>query len=451
MMNQETILQFGTGRFLRGFFDFFIDGLNRGGLYDGKIVVVQSTGGDTAGRMNVQQGRYHLLVRGIDRGQVVEECREISAISRAICAEGDFEELLRLTESPQLQVIVSNTTEVGIRFDEAASPEDRPPASFPAKLCLLLYRRFSRGLPGLLILPCELIDRNADTLREIVLRHARAWGYGADFCRWINEDNHFCNTLVDRICTGCPAGEREALPEELRQDKLLDVVEPFHLWAIEGDFEEVLPLRAGGFQVVWTGDITPYKLRKVRILNGGHTSMVLAALLAGKETVLECMQDETIRRLFRQCVFREIVPALGEEPETIAFAQSVEERFSNPFLRHRLTDIAVNSVSKFRVRVLPTIREYQKKFERLPEGLLFSLAALLAYYRLRQPEDQPEYLRVLQSGTPEEILADASVWGEDLSDCCGTVRPYYDLMLRGKVDKAYQRVLAAAGNREMFE
>ena len=441
-MNRETIIQFGTGRFLRGFFDYFINCLNRQGLYDGRIVVIQSTPGGAAKRINTQKGAYHLVLRGIENGKTVEECHRITSISRALDPESDFDDFLKLSENPDMQVIVSNTTEVGIQFDETASFDDRPPKSYPAKLCRLLYHRFQSGLPGFLIFPCELIDHNADVLRSVVLEHARQWNLGEDFIRWTKTENRFCNTLVDRICTGFPAEEAEQWEKKFGEpDALLNTAEPFHLWAVEGNYEEELPFRKAGLNVVWTDDITPYKLRKVRILNGGHTSMVLGASLFGLETVLECMRDETVHRLFQKCVFEEIVPALGETEETLAFAHSVEERFQNPYIRHRLSDIAVNSVSKFKVRVLPTIREYEEKFHTQPRGLLFSLAALLAFYRLREPNDKAEYIRVLKEEPLSAILADDSVWGEDLSGYYDTVALYYDAILQDGMNGVYQMVL----------
>lgn len=441
-MNRETIIQFGTGRFLRGFFDYFINCLNQQGLYDGRIVVIQSTPGGAAERINAQNGVYHLVLRGIENGKAMEECHRITSISRALNPESDFGGFLKLAENQAMRVIISNTTEIGIQFDATASFDDRPPKAYPAKLCRLLHHRFQSGLPGFLIFPCELIDHNADVLRSAVLGHARRWKLGEGFIRWIETENRFCNTLVDRICTGFPAEEAEQWEKKLGgPDALLNTAEPFHLWAVEGNYEEELPFRKAGLNVVWTDDITPYKLRKVRILNGGHTSMVLGASLFGLETVLECMQDETVHRLFRKCVFEEIVPTLGENEETLAFACSVEERFQNPYIRHHLADIAVNSVSKFKVRVLPTIREYEKMFHLQPHGLLFSLAALLAFYRLREPNDRAEYIHVLKEAPLSAILADTAVWGEDLSRYYDIVAPYYNAILQNGMKAAYQMVL----------
>lgn len=445
-MSRERIIQFGTGRLLRGFVDCFVDSLNRRGLYDGKIVVVQSTGGHTWKDINDQHGKYHLVLRGIENGQPVEECRAVESISRALEINGQFDEFLQLAENPDMQVIVSNTTEVGIQYDAADRATDAPPSSFPAKLCRLLYRRYECGLPGFLIFPCELIDSNAQVLKGIVCRYAEEWGYGQDFLNWLEQENKFCNTLVDRICTGFPKEEEARWQEKIgEKDKLLNVAEPFHLWAIEGDYEALLPFCTAGCNVVWTTDITPYKKRKVRILNGGHTSMVLGASLLGLENVLECMRHEQVHALFRHCIWEEIVPALGGGTEEESFARAMEERFSNPYLCHHLSDIAVNSVSKFKVRILPTILEYREQFGALPDGLCFSLAALLAYYRLKEPKDKPEYIRTLKEKALREILSDQAVWGRDLSFLMEKVSPYYERMLAGRTEEAYQMILKDKG------
>ena len=272
---KETILQFGTGNFLRGFADSFIDSLQKRGLYDGKIVIVSPTDSETVERINAQNGKYHLILRGIDNGKEVCEQTEINAVSRAVNPYRDFDSFLSLAENPDLRFIISNTTEAGIFFDETCQFTDKPAASFPGKLTQFLYYRYQNGLPGFVIFACELINNNGIKLQNCVLRYAEKWGLEPDFIRWIEAKNRFCNTLVDRIVTGFPKDESEQIFAEIGfRDALLDTAEPYHLWVIEGNFEKELPLQKGGFNVIWTDDVSPYKKMKVRILNGSHTSLV---------------------------------------------------------------------------------------------------------------------------------------------------------------------------------
>ncbi|MBQ6065508.1 MAG: tagaturonate reductase [Clostridia bacterium] len=411
---KETILQFGTGNFLRAFAGDFIDRLNRAGLYDGNIVIVSPTDSANVARINAQGGRYHLLLRGVAAGETVDECREIGCVTRAVNPYRDFDAYLSLAESPDLRFIISNTTEAGIAFDETCRLTDRPAASFPAKLTQWLYRRWQKGLPGVVVLACELIDRNADLLKDYVLRYAALWATGPAFAAWLEAENAFCNTLVDRIVTGRP---EDAADWELVNgpDALLDAAEPYHFWAIEGDHESELPFRKAGLNVIWTDDISFYKKRKVRVLNGAHTSMVFPALLAGIETVGDCLKDEQLNAFLQACLFRYILPVLGETEENLAFTRAVLERFANPFIRHQLTSIALNSVSKWSVRVLPTLLEYRERFGVVPKPPVLSLAALIRYYRTHEVADAPGNAAYLREHGLPDILANAALWGTDLS------------------------------------
>jgi tagaturonate reductase len=311
--------------------------------------------------------------------------------------------------------VVSNTTEAGIAYLDEPRPAGRCPASFPAKVAALLAERFSRldGDPskGLVFLPCELIDRNGDQLRSCVLRHAAAWDLSREFVRWVMENNRFLNTLVDRIVPGYPHEEIPTLTEQLGyEDRLLTTGEIFHVWVIEGD-EEVakeLPLTQAGLNVIWTPDLQPFRTRKVRILNGAHTMMALAAYLAGLDTVRECVEDPVLGRYVRRGVFDEILPLLTlPVEETRAFAEEVMERLANPFIKHNLISIALNSVSKYRVRVLPSLLEYHAANRRLPSALTFSLAALLAFYRGTEIRDGA--LMGRREGGPYTVKDDAPV------------------------------------------
>ena len=413
---RETVIQFGTGNFLRGFFDHFLHILNEKGLYDGKAVIVQPTSGKIGQLINAQGGVYNLMIRGNDGGKAVSERTEIRSVSRALSPYTDFDGFLDLAENPDLRFIVSNTTESGIVFDPNSRFTDRPADSFPGKLCQLLYRRFDKGLNGFIILPCELIDRNGEALKDAVLKYAELWELGEAFYKWIENENRFCSTLVDRIVTGYPSEEAEEMFKEIGyEDKLLDTAEPFHLWVIEGDLENELPLKRAGLNVIWTDDVSPYKKMKVRILNGAHTSLVFPSLLCGMETVRESVSDELLGRYLNACIFDHIIPTVGDTEEHRAFAAAVLERFSNPYVRHLWRSISLNSVSKFSVRVLPTVREYYVKTGVVPRALVFSLACLIKYYKTAEPSDSAECVEKLRALDIDGILNDTSIFGEDIS------------------------------------
>lgn len=420
---KETILQFGTGNFLRGFADFFVDSLNKQGLYDGKIVIVSPTDSEAVAKINAQNGKYNLFLRGIENGREVCERTQIDAVSRAVNPYRDFDAFLSLAENPDLRFVISNTTEAGICFDSSCAFSDRPASSFPGKLTQLLYKRYKDGLPGFVILACELIDNNAKELKNCVLRYAELWGLESGFARWIDSENFFCNTLVDRIVTGYPKDEAEQIFAEIGcRDALLDTAEPYHLWVIEGDFENELPLQKGGFHVVWTKDVSPYKKMKVRILNGSHTSLVFPSLLCGVEAVGESLKDELLNEYLNECLFGCILPTLGETQENKQFAAAVLERFANPYIRHLWKSISLNSVSKFTARVLPTMKDYQNKNGALPKPLVFSLACLIKYYKENEPSDSKAAVDFIKSHDVPEILESTDLWGTDLSDLTDLVK-----------------------------
>jgi len=447
----ERVVQFGEGNFLRSFADWMIDAMNGRGLFGGRVVVVQPIERGTVDVLNAQDGLYTLILRGLQAGQVVEQCQVITAISRGIDPYRDWNGFLAVAEQPELRFAVSNTTEAGIAYVDEPRPTQGCPASFPAKVTAFLHRRFDRfrGDPGkgIVFLPCELIDRNGAQLRSCVLRHAAAWGLGPEFTGWVSKHNRFLNTLVDRIVPGYPYEEASALAEQLGyEDRLLTTGEIFHIWVIEGDAEVAteLPLTPAGLNVVWTSDLQPFRTRKVRILNGAHTMMALAAFLAGLDTVRECVEDPVLGAYVRRGVFDEILPLLPlPAQETRAFAEDVMERLANPFIKHNLISIALNSVSKYRVRVLPSLLEYRAAHRRIPPALTFSLAALLAFYRgteirdgalLGARGDGPYAVKddapVLETFADQwrafaehhdaivlcrAILARADFWGEDLA------------------------------------
>lgn len=414
---KETVIQFGTGNFLRGFADCFIDKMNKQGVYDGKIVIVSPTDSKKIDVLIRQNYKYNLYLRGISNGSAVCEHTEINSVSRAINPYSDFGAYLALAHNPDFRFIISNTTEAGIAYVPDNRLEDKPAKAFPAKLTQLLYERFKAGLNGFIILACELIDNNGEALKKCVLKYAKQWQLGENFRNWINSENKFCNTLVDRIVTGYPKDEAEMLCKEIGYtDKLLDTAEPYHLWVIEGNYEDELPLRKAGFNVVWTNDVSPYKKRKVRVLNGAHTSMVFPAQLCGIETVGECLKDELLNDYLRKNLFEYIVPVLGKNEENITFANAVLERFANPYIRHQLSSISLNSVSKFSVRVLPTILDYKNRNGSYPKSLVFSLSCLIEYYKTCTPQDNESVTAYIKENNVETILSNADLWGCDLSD-----------------------------------
>lgn len=413
---KEKIIQFGTGNFLRGFADYFVDKLNKENLFDGKVVIVSPTDSKTVDTLNAQDCKYNLYLRGIENGKEICERTEINTISRAINPYRDFEEYLSLAENPDFRFIISNTTEAGIAFSGEDKFTDRPAKSFPAKLTQLLYARFQAGLDGFVIFPCELIDNNAKGLQRFVLRYAQQWTLGEDFFHWIITENKFCNTLVDRIVTGYPEGEVDSLCGEIGyEDKLLDTAEPYHLWVIEGDYEKELPLQKAGFNVIWANDVSPYKKMKVRILNGAHTSLVFPSMLCGIETVKESIEDEDLNKFLNTCLFQYILPTLGDTEENRQFASAVLERFANPYIKHLWQSISLNSVSKFTARVLPTIMDYADKNHTLPKALVFSLACLIEYYKTNEVNDDKTAAEFIKNSSVKDILSNAKIWGSDLS------------------------------------
>lgn len=405
MSNCEKIIQFGEGGFLRGFVDYFFKKLNDKGLYDGKVVVVQPIEKGMIDMLNDQGGKYNLFLRGIDNGKVVDEQTEIDVISRGINPYVDFDEYMKLAENPDARIIVSNTTESGIEYIGTEKITDRPAKAFPAKLTQLLYKRYTLGLGGFIILSCELIDNNGKELKKCVQKYAELWNLGDGFVEWLDKENSFCSTLVDRIVTGYPRGNAEEFEARIAyKDNLIDTAEIFHLWVIEGNFEDEIPFKKAGFNVVWTDDISPYKKRKVRILNGAHTSLVPYAMLRRFETVGQCVNDPEMSEYLRKCIYEEIVPTLDlPKEELISFADSVIERFKNPFVNHLLSSIALNSYDKFKVRVMPSILEYKKRFGVYPPTLMKAFDAFCEFYKTDMANDSEESIAFMRSATKEEI------------------------------------------------
>ncbi|GHV94389.1 altronate oxidoreductase [Spirochaetia bacterium] len=384
----EKIMQYGEGGFLRAFVDWMIDILNEKSGFNGNVVIVQPLERGMGDVLNSQEGLYTTVLRGVQKGQTTEEIRTIRSVSRCINPYSAHEEYMRCAENPDLRFVISNTTEAGIAYSPDDKPEDKPQKSYPGKVTAFLYRRFTHfagdTAKALVFIPCELIDKNGDKLKEIVLRYATEWNLGDDFLKWLAACD-FCNSLVDRIVTGYPKDEAAALCEKIGcEDQLLDTAEIFHLWVIETkrDYSEELPFGKAGLNVIWTDDMSFYRTRKVRILNGAHTSSVLAAFQYGLNTVEECTKDKLVHAFMHKVIFDEIIPSMnGSTEELTQYANDVLERFANPYIKHLLLSISLNSVSKFKTRVLPSITGYIAKQGKIPPALSFSLAALFSFYK----------------------------------------------------------------------
>ena len=405
------VIQFGEGGFLRGFVDWMIQKLNDGGHFNGSVAVVQPLPSGMCDTLAEQNCLYTHIIRGAEG----VEKGIIDVIEKCVNPYQSFEEYLALAEIPEAEFIISNTTESGIEFSESDRAENAPNITFPAKLTLLLLRRFRLGLRGFILLPCELIDRNGDNLKAAVLKYAKLWALGEDFEEWVENQNVFCNTLVDRINTGYPKGEDIGLEYS---DKMVNTSEFFHLWVIETDFDidSRLPFKRAGLNVIVTRDaLETYRTRKVRILNGAHTALTPYALLSGFETVKSCIDDEKMHGFLKECLFDEIIPSLNmQKEELMEYAREVLVRFSNPYIKHYLKDISLNSVSKFRVRVLPSILSYIEKYGKMPKNLLFSFAKLIEFYKFGFPKDNPEIIEYFKNASIKDILLNEELWGENL-------------------------------------
>lgn len=385
----EKVLQFGEGNFLRAFVDWMVELSNRQGAFNGSVVICQPIENGMCEQLNAQDCQYTVVMRGIENGVPVQRADRVSSVSRCIDPYKNYQELLDVAGNKDLRVVVSNTTEAGIAYRQGDRLDDKPPRSYPAKLCAFLYERFKRfsgaSDKGLLILPVELIDDNGPQLKRIVHHYAKEWGLARAFTEWLDTSCEFASTLVDRIVTGYPRNQIEELQAELGYaDDLLDTCELFNLWVIEADrkWMKEFPVGSPQANVIWTDDVTPYKKRKVRILNGAHTATVLAAYLAGHNIVSDFMNDSVFKDYLNAFLLNEAVPTIDlPRGDLLAFASAVSERFENPYIAHRLLDIALNSCSKYNARCVPTLIDFLARFGRVPQNLAFSMAAFIRFYR----------------------------------------------------------------------
>lgn len=446
------VLQFGEGNFLRAFVDYMIDIANEKGVFDGDVAIVKPIEFGSLDRFRQQDCQYTVQLRGIVDGEAKRINRVVTSVADAVDAYGEYERYAAYAKLDTLRFVVSNTTEAGITYDESDRFELCPPKSFPGKLCKFLYERYQAFQgdvsKGLVMLPVELIDDNGIHLRECVLKQVKNWGLEEGFAKWIDEACVFTSTLVDRIVTGYPRDEAPKLCEEFGyQDDLIVTGEPFALWVIESakDISDELPLQRAGLPVIYTDNQKPYKQRKVRILNGAHTSFVLASYLCGNDIVLESMQDETILKYVKETIFEEVIPTLTLPREDLeSFAQAVLTRFNNPYVKHALLSISLNSVSKWRARCMPSFLGYVEKEGKLPRHLTFSLAALLAFYTGVEIRDSAlighrgtEEYRIMDDAKvleffaensrknakeyAEAVLSNEEFWGQDLTGVPGAL------------------------------
>ena len=409
------VVQFGEGNFLRAFVDYMIDIANEQGRFDGDIVLIKPIEFGSTENFHKQDCQYTVSLRGIVDGEAKVLNRQVTSVADIVDTSAEYEKYMGLAEIDTLRFVVSNTTEAGIVFDAEDRFEWNPPKTFPGKLTKFLYHRFETFKgdmgKGLVMLPVELIDDNGIMLKKCVMQLIELWGLSDDFRKWVDEACVFTSTLVDRIVTGYPRDTIEEEWEKLGyEDRILVTGEPFALWVIESpkDISRELPLPDAGLPVIFTDNQKPYKQRKVRILNGAHTSFVLASYLCGNDIVKQSMDDGDIKNFMVKTIFDEVIPTLTlPEEELKEFAEAVITRFNNPYVKHALLSISLNSVSKWRARCMPSLLGYVEKFGKLPVHLAFSLAALMAFYT--GTEIRGKALIGSRNGQEYEILDDMDV------------------------------------------
>lgn len=409
------VAQFGEGNFLRAFVDYMLDIANEKGAFDGNVAIIKPISFGSLENFRKQNNNYTVVLRGKENGKTVEETRKVTCVEQVVDCTEDLDGFLALAKLDSLRFVVSNTTEAGITLDENDHFEGLP-ETYPGKLTKFLYTRYEEfsgdADKGLIMLPVELIEHNGKKLKECVLALIGVWQLPKAFAQWVEEACVFCTTLVDRIVTGHPRDKAGEFFEKLGyEDLLIDICEPFALWVIESekDISKELPLDKIGLPVVFTDNIKPYRDRKVRVLNGAHTASVLAAYLCGESIVRDCMAHPVVGQFIRQVVTQEIVPLVKlPREDVIRFAESVFERFENPFIDHALLSISLNSVSKWKARVLPTFRDHLEANGELPKLITFSFAALLAFYRSSDLRQDGLYAKRCD-GTEYVIHDDAAV------------------------------------------
>ncbi len=465
----ERILQFGGGNFLRGFTDWIIDKYNRQSNHDKLgVLVAKVRKGGSYQPWKDQDGLYHFITRGYSNGKVIDKKTLITCISRIVEVHNEWKDFLLSARQADLNIIISNTTETGLRFDELDSQKEIP-SSFPGQLCHWLYERFKfyKGSKEAkcIIIPSELLDHNGQVLKDSILRYSELYQFGDSFNAWVEKHCHFCNTLVDRIVPGISKDRYEEYHTRLGyDDHLMTEGEPYHLWAIETgiDLGRSLPLNRIGLNVIYTKDLHPFKERKIKILNGAHTSMVPIGLLTGVEMVKDVMNDEVFSSFMQKLIYDEILTALDVDFESCEkFAAEVLDRFRNPFLDHYLKTISLYTISKFNARIKPSIKAYVDKKSKLPYRLCLAFAAILVLYRGGteeydfEPNDEPSKVDrikgyweqngggALSKTILTSLLADLELWKEDLNQVEGfseLVLDFVNSILQGDLGKKLQEL-----------
>ena len=434
----EKVIQFGEGNFLRAFIEWIIWKTNQKTDFNGSVVVVQPIEKGMVSWLNEQDGLYHLNLQGLQNGEPVNSLDLIDVISRGLNPYEDFEAYLKLAEQPEIRFVISNTTEAGIAFDPACKLDDKPASSYPGKLTQLLYRRFQffkgDASKGLIIFPCELIFENGKHLKECIRQYIKLWNLGEEFSAWFENACGVYSTLVDRIVPGYPRDTAAELCERAGyDDHLLDKAEIFHLWVIEAPKEvaEEFPADKAGLHVLFVPSEAPYHERKVTLLNGPHTVLSPVGYLSGLNTVKECCEDPEIGQFVKKVMYDELLPTLNlPENELLQFAGDVVERFRNPFVKHFVTSIMLNSFPKFKTRDLPGLKTYLERKGELPKGLVLGLAGICTYYKGGKrgedeivPQDDEKIVGLLKDlwatgdvrKVARGVLADDFIWGEDLN------------------------------------
>ena len=432
------VMQFGEGNFLRTFVDAYFDTLTKEGVEKYSVNIVKPITFGTLERFEKQNNKYHIVLRGMNDGKAVEDVYKIDCLEKVIDPFNNFDDYIALAKDKDLKIIVSNTTEAGICFNSSDKFDGFENITYPAKLTKFLFERFNAGLDGVYLMPVELIDNNANELKKCVDKYIELWGLSGDFAAWNNSENYYCNTLVDRIVSGHPRDEQtrnhlESIIGE--KDELVSVGEPFGLWAVEkkGNIDKYIIEGVHNIEVVLTNDIGYYKKRKVRVLNGSHTNLVPAGLILGAETVYDCMKDEKLSAFVENTLKYEIIPFVSDDIQaTTAFADSIKSRFLNPFLNHQLISILLNSISKWRARVLPSFKDYYNCNGKIPHYLTIGFSYLMALYSsinlkdgkyavklnnkdVEFKDDLPYLEYFANGGAIKEFMTNEQVWGEDLT------------------------------------
>lgn len=432
------VVQFGEGNFLRTFVDLYFDTLNKEGNNYAVNIVKPITFG-TLDKFKAQNNKYHIILRGVKGDKAEEKVYKVDVLEGVIDPFNEYERYLSLAKEDDLKIIVSNTTEAGICFNEKDDINGFENITYPAKLTKFLLERFNAKKGGVYLMPVELIDNNADELKKCVDAYIKLWNLPKEFKEWNDAQNYYCNTLVDRIVSGFPkTPELKAHLEELigEKDEIMSIGEPFGLWAVEkkGDIAKFVKEGTHNIDVVLTDNIKYYKKRKVRVLNGSHTNLVPAGLWYGKETVYDCMKDEKLSAFVDDTLKEEIIPFVSDDiAATTEFANSVKERFLNPYLNHQLISIALNSISKWKARDLPSFKDYFEKYGKIPPKMTLGFAYLMATYksivkgedgkyyvdfparRCEMKDDIPYLEYFANGGCVIEFMKREDVWGEDLT------------------------------------